>query len=221
MLAQQLEQVKRQLIEFATLVEGMVSKSIKGVLDKDEGVLKEVIERDERRANEYDNSLEEHCTTLLAQFEPVARDLRTLLMILKMNNDLERMGDHAVNISESGLFLIVRPKLKISEKIPRMAEKTLAMLKPSIDAFINGDVELAKEIREKDNEVDDLAENILKEAAKFMKDEQDGIRRSLHLIRISHNLERIADLSTNIAEDVIFMVEGKDIRHHRSGADNK
>ena len=213
MLVEKINDLKRRLIEYATLVESMIDKSIKGLLDRNETLFWEVMKRDEPKANQFDREIDETCTVLIAQFEPVARDLRTVLMILKMNNDLERMADHTVNISESGLFLIARPFLKPLNNIPVMAQIAANMLKDSISAFINDDPNLARSVLNLDNQVDDLADKLLEEASSFMRAEHDGIKRSLHLMRIAHNIERIADLSTNICEEVIYIVEGKYIKH--------
>lgn len=215
MLEEKILGLKRRLIEYAALIENMIGKSIKGLLKKEKEILVEVIEKDEVKANNLEIELDELCTVLIAQYEPRAKDLRTILMILKMNNDLERMGDLAVNLSESSLFLIGRPRVKPLIDIPRMAEVTMKMLKDSINAFINEDTQLAKEVCERDDIVDGLRDQILRELITFMTSDAKTIERSLHLIRISRNLERIADLSTNICEDVIFMVEGKTIKHHK------
>ena len=126
------------------------------------------------------------------------------------------MGDHSVNIAESGLFLLEHPALKPLIDIPRMASMATEMLKNRIKAFIEEDAALARTICQKDNDVDHLWEQIFRELVTFMISDSKTIERSLNLIRIAHNLERIADLSTNIGEDVIFMVEGKDIKHHRN-----
>ena len=214
MLPQKMTELKHRLIEYATLVEEMIDKSIKGLLDKDEKILYDVMKKDEPRANMYDVEIDEICTVLIAQFEPVARDLRTVLMIIKMNKDLERMADHAVNISESALFLIKRPLIIPLDDIRKMGETASRMLKDSIAAFINNDVSLAQQVCERDNIADNLADAILKSLTTYMRGEHDGINRSLQLMRVAHNLERIADLSTNICEEVIYIVEGKDIKHH-------
>ncbi len=214
MLPQKISELKKRLIEYATLVENMIDRSIKGLVGKNEDLFYEVMKRDEPRANNFDREIDEMCTETIAQFDPLARDLRMVLMILKMNKDLERMADHAVNISESGLFLIARPMLRPLDLVPRMAETASAMLKDSISAFIQEDSDTARKVLEKDKIVDDLGDRILQEVTAFMKEEHDGIKRSLHLMRIAHNLERIADLSTNICEEVIYIVEGKDIKHH-------
>lgn len=214
-LEEKLLNLKKEMILDATLVEGMIQKSIQGLLKRDKGLLTTVIEKEEKRSNDYDLTLDELCTNLLAQYEPRAKDLRTVLMIYKIVKDLERMADHAVNIAESGLFLITKPPLKPLIDIPRMAELTTKMVKNSIDSFVREDTVLAKQVCLGDTDIDQLWEQIFRELVTFMIADATSIERALNLIRISHNLERIGDLSTNIAEDVIFMVEGKVIRHHK------
>ena len=156
---------------------------------------------------------------MIAQYEPRAKDLRTILMVMKMNNDLERVGDHAVNIAECSLFLIERPSLKPLLDIPRMAEESVGMLKDAIEAFIKEDALLAAMVCERDNIVDNLGQQILRELITFMSADSTTIERSMRLLNIARNLERIGDLSTNISEDVIFMVEGRVIKHHRDQED--
>src|SRR3989338_4116057 len=217
MLTEKMAELKHRLIEYATLVEGMINKSIKGLLEKDENLLEDVIEREEPKANNYDREIDETCTALIAQFEPLAKDLRMVVMILKMNKDLERVADHAVNISESSLFLVARPLLKPLDDVRDMAKTASMMLKDGIDAFVQENTALAREVCERDQIVDEIGEKILKETTNYIRGEQDGIRRSLHLMRIAHNIERIAYISTNICEEVIYMVEGKNIKHHHIG----
>ncbi len=214
MLTKQLAELKTKIIESATLVESMIEKSIKGLSQKDTDIFFEVIKKDEPKVNHYDREIDEICTSFIAQYEPMARDLRMVLMILKMNNDLERMGDHAVNISESGLFLVTRPVLKPSVNISVMGEAAISMLKDSIKAFVNEDAQLARAVCDRDSIVDKQGDLILTEITAFLREEHDGVKRSLHLMRIAHNIERIGDLSTNICEEVIYIVEGKDIKHH-------
>jgi phosphate transport system protein len=136
------------------------------------------------------------CIICIAQFEPKARDLRTILMVMKINNDLERIADHAVNIAESGLFLIERPPVKPLMDIPRMAQIAVKMLKDSISAFINEDAELAYNVSIRDNDVDALRDQIVRELVTFMSSAPATIERAFQLMRISNNLERISDLST-------------------------
>ena len=213
MFVEKMNELKHRVVEYSRLVENMIDESIKGLLEKNEELLRDVIEKEEPQSNDYDRELDELCTTMIAQFEPVAKDLRTVVMILKMNKDLERMADHAVNISESGLFIIVRPLVVSLEDIEHMAETASRMLKDSMDAFVNENVALAKSVCERDVIVDGLGDKILEEMTDFMRNEHDGIKRTLHVMRIAHNLERIADLATNISEEVIYIVEGKDIKH--------
>src|SRR3989338_9419121 len=215
MLEEKLKHIKHELINYANLVEGMIDKSIQGLLKKEKNLLNAVIEQDERRSNEYELELDELCTHLIAQHEPKAKDLRAVLMIYKINKDLERMADHTVNIAESGLFLIAKPSLKPLIDIPRMAALTAKMVKDSIDSFVREDATLARNVCLRDNDVDQLWEQIFRELVTFMIADVTSIEWSLNLIRIAHNLERIADLSTNVGEDVIFMVEGKVVTHHK------
>lgn len=215
MLVDKIIELKRSLMESSSLVENMVDKAIKGLLEKDMALLAEVIEQDEPKANTAEINLDEMCTTLIAQFEPKAKDLRTILMVSRMNNDLERMGDHAVNISHAAQFLIERPPVKPLLDIPRMAQVTVQMLKDAVNAFIDENPGLAKAVCERDQVVDDLRNQVLRELITYMTADPTTIERSMALIRVASNLERVADLSTNMCEDIIFMVAGRVIKHHK------
>jgi len=206
--------LKRKLIEYATLVEGMIEKSVKGLLNKNRELLIEVIEEDEPSANDFEIELDELCTVLIAQYQPKGKGLRTILMSLIINNTLERIADHSVNIAESALCLIERPTI-IMDDIARMAEITVSMLKDSIDSFVNEDAKLAKDVCGRDDLVDELRDRITKELLNIMCSDSGSIECATRLSTVAQNLERIADLSTNFGEDVIFMVEGKVIKHHR------
>jgi len=216
MLEEKIIALKGELVQYASLVENMIAKSIKGLLQKDKDILEEVLRIDEPKANDLEIEIDEWCVELIGKFEPKAKSLRTIMMIAQMTNDLERIGDHAVNVAESALFLIERPAVKALIDIPRMAEITISMLKDSISSFINEDAELARNICERDDTVDGLRDQIARELITYMTSDSGTIERSFHLMRISTNLERIADLSTNIGEDVIFMVKGKIIKHHKA-----
>lgn len=205
--------LKRELIEHATLVEAMIDKSIKGLVNKDRELLIDVMEKDEPRTNTLEIKLDELGTEIIAQYQPKGKWLRTVLMILKINNDLERMGDHAGNIAESGLSLIEIPDTKNITDILKMAEVTKSMLKDSIDSFVREDIRLAQEVCERDTVVDELRNRYRKEIIGAMCLDAGTVEISLNVLRIGRNLERIADLSTNVSEDVIFMVEGKVIKH--------
>lgn len=217
MLEEKLTELKKEFLENAALVESMIDKCTRGLINKDKAILQETIESDEPRANDFELRLDDMCTTLIAQFQPKAKQLRTILMILKMANDLERMGDHAVNIAESALFLIERPLVKPLIDTPKMAEETNRMLSDGIKAFMNEDAALAKDVCERDNIVDGLKDQILRELITYMSSDPSTIERAMHLMRVAGNLERIADLSTNVCEEVIFMVDGKVIKHHKEG----
>ena len=214
MLEEKISILKKKIVEFCLLVEKMIYESINGLLNKNSEVLKKVIYEEEVLANNFEIEIDELSIETIAQYQPKAKNLRTILMILKINNDLERMGDHAVNISESSLFLIERPMVKPLIDIPRMAEKTIEMVKESVNSFINENSSIARKICIEDEIIDNLRDQITRELITYMTSDPNTIERSLHLLRIAQNLERIADLSTNICEDVIYMVEGKIIKHH-------
>jgi phosphate transport system protein len=213
MLKKDLNLLGKQLLESASLVKGMIQKSIRGLTQKEKDVLLDVIEQDEPRENELEIAIEEACIQQIACYQPQAKDLRTIMMVMKMNNDLERMGDEAVNISESALFLIEKPEVKPLIDIPRMAEEAMKMIEDSLKSFIDEDIQLAQNVCERDDIVDGLRDQILRELITFMAADPKVIEPSIRLIRISRSLERIADLSTNICEDVIYMAEGRVIKH--------
>jgi phosphate transport system protein len=206
--------LKRELIEYAALVEAMIEKSIKGLVNKERDVLIEVIEKDEPKSNNFEIKLDELCTVVIAQYQPKGKGLRTVLMILKINNDLERMADHSVNIAETALTLIeVPPMADYVKDVLKMAEISRGMLKDSIDSFVHEDSALAKDVCKRDDVVDDLRRGNRREIIGAMCADCSKMEAGLDVLRIARNLERIADLSTNIGEDVIFMIEGKVIKH--------
>jgi len=217
-LEEKINKLRQKIIEYASLAEIMLEKSIRGLLDKDEALLKEVINDLENKSNLKEIEIDEECIALIVQFQPKARDLRVIMMILKMNNDIERMADHAVNIAQAAEFLIERPQVKPLIDIPRLMEEAKIMLKNSIDSFIKEDAMIAKNVCQRDDIVDALREQIVRELITYMTSDPTTIERALRLIGIANNLERIADLSTNICEDVIFMVQGKVIKHHKDEA---
>jgi phosphate transport system protein len=214
-LEERLIELRKTLIEFATLVEYMIESSIKGLVKREKELLESVAQTEEPKANDLDIKLDELCASLIAQYQPMAKDLRIILMIFKMNEVLERMADHAVNISESGLYLLETPSVKPLIDIPEMAAVAAQMLQDSIAAFINEDAALAKDVYARDNIIDSLRDKTYRELIEVMSADSSTIKRCLHLMRISRNLERIADLSTNMCEDIIFIVEGKVIKHHK------
>jgi phosphate transport system protein len=215
MLAEKLLDLKKNLLEYAALAEMMVEDGIQGLLQKNEAKLKNILEKHEPQANRTEIELDEKCTSLLAQYQPKAKDLRTILMALGMNRDLERIGDHAVNIAQSALYLLERPPLKPLLDLPHLSSLVNSMLRDSVNAFLREDSALGKNVCERDDEVDELRGQILRELIVCMSADASTIERALHIIRISGNLERIADLTTNIGEEVIFMAEGRVLKHHQ------
>jgi phosphate transport system protein len=213
MLQKKLNNLKGQVIQFSSLIEQMIDKSIRGLTTKDQSLLDEVIQINEPSANKFELKIDDICTSLIAQYNPMAKDLRTILMIYNMNTALERMGDHGVNIAESASELIVAPLVKPFIDIPRMNEIVKEMLNGSINSFINEDPSLAKDICQRDSIIDGLRDQVTREIITFMASNPSIIGQGIHILRIAENLERIADLTTNICEDVIFMSQGEVIKH--------
>jgi len=220
MLAKKIEELKKGIIEESQLVEEMLEKSIAGLLNKEFEKLEEVFAL-ERKVNKKELEIDEMCTGIIALHQPEAKNLRTILMILKMNNDLERMGDLVVNIAECSQYLIRKPFIKKLVNIPVMMEETKKMLEDSIKAFINEDTKLAKIVCLNDDVVDDLKDQQYRLMITYMIDDPTTIKRAILLNKISSYLERIADLSTNIAEETIFMTKGTVIKHHALEDENK
>ena len=212
-------ELKKLLMAEATLVEKMVSMSIEGLYNSWVGMLLEVLIF-EKRVNQIDVELENKCTALIALQQPEAKYLREILMIYKINNDLERLGDQAVNIAESAAHLADQPAIRDLPELITMKDASLKMLKDSLDAFTKEDVKASKKVCSDDNTVDDLNRQIYKHLVKLMKANPNQIENYLHLLRIAKNLERIGDLSTNIAENTIYLAVGSVIKHHSEEADD-
>ncbi len=215
MINEKLDKIREKIIQEATLVEQMIGKSLKGLQEKRLQMLLEVIEKDEKVINRLELEIDEMCTDMIALNQPEAKDLRTVLMILKMNSDLERMGDQAVNISQSAMFLLEEKNLFITDEFYTMAEVTKGMIKDSINSFIKEDKNLATEVCKRDDIVDSSRDMILEKMYEIMAKNPSVIKGSFHMIRIANELERIADLTTNICEDTIFIADGRVIKHHQ------
>lgn len=207
------QELKQLLMAQATLVEKMVSMAIGGLYTTGASFVDEVMIF-EKRVNQIEIELESKCTSIIALHQPEAKDLRQILMIYKINNDLERLGDQAVNIAESAAQLIGNPVIVELPELVTMKDATLAMLKESLDAFAKEDVSAARKVCNDDNIVDNLNRSIYKHLVKLMKAQPQQIDLYLHILRIAKNLERIGDLSTNIAENTIYLAIGRSIKHH-------
>jgi phosphate transport system protein len=206
-----LEDLRGRLLRMGSLCEEMVHYAVKVVVDRDDSHLPKVQDW-ERQVNALHIDIDEVCLRLIALHQPAAGDLRLIAAAIKINSDLERVGDQAVNIAETGVYLLKEPKIKLGD-IPRMVEVAAGMLKDSLDAFARGDVELARDVIKRDDEEDRLKSQTFNELVTLMQRDASAIQRGMDIILVARNLERIADHATNIAEDVIFMVLGKDIRH--------
>ena len=213
---QELDDLKGELVRMAGLAEAAIGLAVKALVTRDAEMARQVVASDEA-INMLEIEIDERCLRAMALYQPEARDLRFLAMALKINSDLERMGDQGVNIAERTLELLKEPLLKPLIDIPRMAEIAQRMVKDSLDAFIRQDVELARAVCRQDDEVDRYDDQIFRELLTYMMEDPRAITRAVNLILVSRHLERIADHATNIAEDVVYLVQGKTIKHHVAG----
>ena len=209
-----LRNVKRQILEMGGAVESMITDATTHMVERDSDAAFRVLAQ-EREVNLLQNTIDEACLRVLALHQPLASDLRFLAAVMKMTADLERMGDLAVNIVQSARRLATEPQVKPYVELPRMARLSAAMVRSALDALIQRDDRAATRVLEADHEVDELKHSIFSELLEIMKHEPDKVAGSLQLILISRHYERIADHATNIAEDVIYIVTGKDVRHHQ------
>jgi len=210
---QELEAVKTNLIKMGSFAEEAIARSIRALLERDAGLAREIIAQDER-INAMEIAIDDAIVDLLALQQPVATDLRFILAAMKINNDLERIGDHAVNIAESALQYAGSPPVKPFADLPKMALVTKEMLRDSIDAFIHADSAKARAVLLTDDTIDDLNRAIVGELVAMIRAQPAILEQALDLIRVSRNLERVADLSTNIAEEVVFVAEAQIVKHH-------
>jgi phosphate transport system protein len=208
----ELGNLKQDLLRMATLAETAVGKSVESVTNRDSDRAREVI-IDDITLNRMELAIEEQAFKLLALRQPVATDLRLTVAAMRIATELERIGDQAVNIAERALELNSRPPLELPIDIKLMAEMALGMVRTSIDAFVNQDPKLALQVCQRDVEVDILDDEYIQKLLDSMIQESRWVTRLHHFIIVVRNLERIADLATNIAEDIVFIVEGRVIKH--------
>jgi len=210
---EELEQLKTKLLEMSSLVEAAIQRSISAVIHKDRSAADEVF-RNEARINAIEIEVDEFCVNLLALQQPMAADMRLIVAALKINTDLERMGDLAVNIAQRARSLMEEPVIKPMIDIPHIAGLVQSMVRKALDAFVTRDPELARSVLASDDAVDNMRTACYHELVSFMEKDPQNIKPALDLLAVTRNLERIADHSTNIAEDVLFLVKGVDVRHH-------
>ncbi|HKV07101.1 MAG TPA: phosphate signaling complex protein PhoU [Thermoanaerobaculia bacterium] len=212
LLDQELDRTRQDLLRMGGLVEQMIGDAMRALIDRDTDLARGVVMADEG-IDRLEKQLDEECHSILARLQPTAVDLRLLVSAMKINKDLERMGDSAVNIAQGVEILNGEPPLKPYIDLPRMAGQVRQMVARSLDAFAHKDAALAREVCESDDEIDALYHQLFRELLTYMIEGPGNVSRALQLLLIARNLERIADHATNVAEDVIYYVLGQDIRH--------
>jgi phosphate transport system protein len=209
---QELEELKQRLLWMAGLAEKSVHQAVQALFEKNEDLARKVLE-EEATINEMQIEIDDRVLRLLALQQPMAVDLRFILSISRINNDLERIGDQAVNIAQSALRVLRHPQVKPYVDLPRMSALAEGMVRDSLNALVQRDAELARSVLVRDDEVDRLRDQIFRELLTYMMENSAVIFPAFELILVAKNLERIGDHATNIAEDVIYMVAGRDVRH--------
>ena len=211
-LRREIENLKKEILAVGAIAEQSVREAMRAIEHRDETLARSVIEKD-INLDHMEVEVEESCLKILALHQPVATDLRFIVAVLKINNDLERVGDLAVNIAERALFLATQPEVKVEFDFTMMAVKTQEMLKKSLDALVNLDTRLARMVCACDDEIDAMNRRMYSIVQDAMSTHPDHVEPLIHLLLVSRHLERIADHATNIAEDVIYMIEGEIVRH--------
>jgi phosphate transport system protein len=210
---EELETMQARLLEMGGLAEERVRVAVNGLMMRDVTMIDRIIAGDEP-LNQLHVEIDDRCFRLLALYQPMATDLRAIVAAVKINSDLERVGDLAVNIAEAARRYVDHPPVKQLIDIPRMGSVAQGMLRDALDAYVRRDIELARSVLNADDEVDALKTQVFRELLTYMLQDPATIQPSLDLILVSRHLERIGDHATNIAEDVIFMVSAQDVRHH-------
>jgi len=210
---EELTVLNKTLLKMAAFVEESIALSVKALKERNEEFVRQVLER-EKTINDLDIEIDQVSLKLIALKQPMAKDLRLIVSAMKMGGELERIGDLAVNIAERTIELLKVPLLKPLIDIPRMASLAQGMVRDSLKAFINQDAPLARNVCERDQEVDQLNDQVFRELLTYTIADPTAISRAVELILIARHLERIADHATNISEDVIYLVDGRTIKHH-------
>jgi phosphate transport system protein len=210
---EELEALQGRLLEMGGLAEERVRAAVQGLVTRDPSLFEKVLLGDEP-INQLHIEVDNRCFRLLALHQPMATDLRAIVAAVKINTDLERVGDLAVNIAEAGTRYISHPPVKKLIDIPQMGEIAQSMLRDSLDAFVKRDTALAHQVLNEDDRLDSLKTQVFRDLLTYMLKDQTTVEPALDLILVSRHLERIGDHATNVAEDVIFMVSALDVRHH-------
>ena len=208
----QLRELRERLLLMAGRVEEMLGDSVRALIQRDAELARQTIASD-NKVNRSELETDELCLVILAKRQPMASDLRFITIALKMVTDLERIGDLVVNVCERAVDLASMPPLPTWQEIPRMADTVQSMIRDAIDAFVAGDAEKAQSVINRDNQVDELYTRVFRDVLALMLKDASVVERGIHVQSIAKWLERMADHSTNLAEQVIFMVKGKDVRH--------
>jgi phosphate transport system protein len=217
---QEQKELKEKLLRMGAMVEEQVANAVKSLVERNSDLARQVVEND-HRVNALDVEIDEECLRLIALHQPMAGDLRFLTTAMKISTELERMSDLAENISERAIELNEEPQLKPYIDIPRMAEHALKMIKGALDAFVNHDSALARQVCASDDMVDALTHQIFRELLTYMIEDSHTIKRAVRITFVSKYLERTADHATNVAELVVYMVEGKIIRHTKPASEGQ
>ncbi len=212
LIGHELERLEKQLLTLTAVVEESVQQAIKALAGHDRELAEKVIANDDQ-INRLEVDLEEECLKVLALHQPVANDLRMVVAILKINNDLERIADQAVNICERALAVMDAPKAICPLELDVMAKKVIDMLEKALDSLVNADLELARTVLELDEEVDTIHSQNYASFKEYVREHPESVDVVLNFLTVSRHLERVADLATNIAEDVIYLNEGEIVRH--------
>ena len=208
----ELSELKERVLWMGSLAERAVHQAVHAVLDGQEPLAQAVL-REEPAINDLQIEIDDRVVQLLALHQLMAADLRFVLAVARINNDLERIGDQAVNMAQSALHILRHPRVKPYVDLPRMSELAEGMVRDSLNAVVRGDIEIARSVLIRDDQVDNLRDQIFRELLSYMMGDSSVIFQAFELILVAKNLERVADHATNVAEDVIYMVEGHDVRH--------
>jgi phosphate transport system protein len=211
-LQRDLDRLKKELLQLGSIVEESIDKAIDALLDRRLELAQEVLEGDDV-VDAKEVHVEEECLKILALHQPVAADLRFLVTVLKVTNDLERMGDLAVNVSERASYLAVHEPLRVSLDFRSLGDNVRSMVRESLDCLVRLDTDLAEKVRRADDVVDDITRRMFDQLEALMAKESATVKRALHALSSARHLERIADLAVSIADDVIFLVKGEVVRH--------